>query len=206
MNKDFLTKPISLKDLKMPKINLKNIINNKFAIICIFALIFIVVISIIGYNLLEARSVAVSENEISKRKYNSLKSSMTVEEMQQEINKINSEIAIYEKKVAPVNQQQFTEILKEFVKNAHIKIDASVFDNITLVANSNKKEFADYDIYKVNIKSFSGKFSEIQEFLTYVEKYDKLVRIDSIKFSKSKVTGELVGSISLSFYFKKLED
>lgn len=205
MNKDFLTKPISLKDLKIPKINLKNMKNNKFVVICIFALIFIVTICIIGYNLLDARSVAVSENEISKRKYDSLKSTMSIEKMQEEINKINSDLALYEKKLQSVNQQEFTEILNEFVKNAPIKIDASVFDNITLVANSNKKEFSDYDIYKINIKSFSGDFSKIQEFFTYVENYDKVVRIDSIKFSKSKVTGELVGSASLSFYFKKLE-
>ena len=85
-----------------------------------------------------------------------------------------------------------------------VALDSEV--DVRLLSDSEKKEFKDCDVYIVTVKSFSGTFSQIKEFLTYVENYEKLVRIDSLKFNKSKITGELVGSVSLSFYFKKLEE
>ena len=65
------------------------------------------------------------------------------------------------------------------------------------------KEFEDYEIYSVNVSSFSGTFNQVEEFFEYVNNYDKIVRIDSLSFRKNVITGTLGGELRMSFYFKK---
>ena len=204
MNKDFFTKPISLKDIKMPKISIKGLKNNKLIFICIFIVVFFIVIAIIGSNLLNERDIAKKEKVTAESKYNTLMVSPSKEVMQNEIIKTELEILEYEKKLTAVQPSEFSQILKEFRKMAPIKWDEINADYA--LVKSREKELESYDIYRVNIKQFTGKLKDIEAFLEYVDNYEKVVRIESLKFNKNQATGNLIGQISLSFYFKKLEE
>ena len=204
MNKDFFTKPISLKDIKMPKISIKGLKNNKLIFICIFIVVFFIVIAIIGSNLLNERDIAKKEKVTAESKYNTLMVSPSKEVMQNEIINMELEILEYEKKLTAVQPSEFSQILKEFRKMAPIKWDEINADYA--LVKSREKELESYDIYRVNIKQFTGKLKDIEAFLEYVDNYEKVVRIESLKFNKNQATGNLIGQISLSFYFKKLEE
>lgn len=204
MNKDFFTKPISLKDIKMPKISIKGLKNNKLIFICIFIVVFFIVIAIIGSNLLNERDIAKKEKVTAESKYNTLMVAPSKEVMQNEIINMELEILEYEKKLTAVQPSEFSQILKEFRKMAPIKWD-EINADYSLV-KTREKELESYDIYRVNIKQFTGKLKDIEAFLEYVDNYEKVVRIESLKFNKNQATGNLIGQISLSFYFKKLEE
>lgn len=202
MNKDFFTKPISLKDIKIPKISIKGLKNNKLFFICIFIVIFFIVICIIGANLINQRNIAKKENLSSENKYNSLIMAPSKEVMQNEIAIMEAEIMDYEEKITPVEPSEFSQILKDFKASAPIKWDELNMDYA--LVKTREKELEDYDVYKVNIKQFTGTMKNIEEFLEYVNNYEKIIRIESLKFNKNQATGNLNGQTSLSFYFKKL--
>ena len=200
MDKDFFKKIMSTKDIKLPKFELKN---KKMVFICIFIIVFFIGILMVGSALLKDRENAKLEYQIAQRKYMSLQTIPEEEKLKEEINKVIEEKEIYEKLVEAVNSKEFSDILNDFKSKMPISWDTSSED---VSLKTDNKDFPEYDIYLVKIKSFSGTLSQIEEFLTYVANYDKVVRVDSLKFNQNKVTGKLDGQVTLSFYFKKIEE
>jgi len=72
VNKDFFSKPISLKDINLKNIDWKNIKNKKEIIISILILIYIIVIICIGSSLLEDRKEVKAELATTENRYNLL--------------------------------------------------------------------------------------------------------------------------------------
>jgi len=200
VNKDFFTKPISLKDIKLPQIDIKSIKNNKLILICIFIIVFFIVICIIGANLLSARSEAKDQNLIAERKYKALMAAPSKEVMQNETILLEEEANKYNEKISYIDGEEFSNLLKEFKAEAPIKWSE---ENVTVRLESNARDLKNYDIYRVNIKNFTGAIADIEEFLEYVKNYKKMVKIDSLKFNRIKLTGNLSGETTLSFYFAK---
>jgi len=201
VNKDFFTKPISLKDIKIEKIDLKNIKNKKEIVIGILVLAYVIGIFIFGNNLLKERAEVKSQYEIKEQKYEALLSASSEEEIKKQIEEMELEKEKLAVKIDGIrSSNEFTEIINDFRENAPIKWD---LDKQNISVRLDTKEFEDYDIYTVNISSFSGTFSQVEEFLEYVNNYNKIVRIDSLGFRKNAITGTLGGDLRMSFYFKK---
>ena len=93
---------------------------------------------------------------------------------------------------------ELTGIFEEFKANAPIK-----WEKHEVAIKPGVNEFQAYDICSFTIKNFSGTLKQVEEFLEYVDKYNKIVRIDSLNFKKSVITGTLNGEARLLFYFKK---
>ena len=45
----------------------------------------------------------------------------------------------------------------------------------------------------------------LEDNFEYVNNYDKVITIDTLSFSKEKITGKITGKLNLKFYFKKQE-
>jgi len=203
VNKDFFTKPLSLKDIKIPQISIKGLKNNKLFFICIFIIVFFIVSCIIGANLLNERDVAKQEKLSAENKYNSLMAAPSKEVMKDEIAVMSEQIEQYGKKIAPIDPSEFTKLLENFKSSAPIKWskDDAKVDLIT-----DEKGFENYDIYKVSINLFKGTLKDVQEFLAYVEGYERIVRVESLQIRKNQTTGSLDGQTLLLFYFSKLKE
>lgn len=198
MNKDFFNKSISLKDIKFSKIDLKKLKNKKEIIIGILILVYIICIILVGNHLLKMREEAKSEYEIKEIKYNSLQNSLSEEKLREQILEMENEKEKLSNKVITVeNNIELDKIFSDFKVNAPI-----IWDNQT-VRPREMKDFKDYDIYTVDIDAFSGTLDQVEAFLEYVDNYDKIVRIDTLSFSKNKITGKLGGKAKLTFYFRK---
>ena len=97
------------------------------------------------------------------------------------------------------SNNEFNDIFNDFKKNSPITLT----DELVTITDI-KNDMGEYEVYIVNIGSFSGNMEQIEEFLKYAEKYPKMVRVDNISFRKHEITGNISGSLKLSFYFKKL--
>lgn len=200
MNKDFFTKPISLKDIKFEKIDFKSIKNKKEIIIGILILLYIIVIFVLGNNLLKTRSEVKAEYEIKEQKYEALQKSRSEDELKKQIEEITLEKEKLAGKISGIKSiNEFLEIFNDFKKNAPITWEK---ENISIRPQT--KEFSNYDIYSITIDSFSGTFGQVEEFLEYVNNYNKIIRVESLNFKRSAITGKQIGDIRLAFYFKKL--
>jgi len=104
-------------------------------------------------------------------------------------------------KVSSINNSEFTGVLADFKANSPL-----VLTGEDVRINNASKTFSDYTIYEVTIQSFSGTFDKVEEFLEYVDNYERIVRVDTINFRKNQITGLMGGSLKLSFYFKRLEE
>lgn len=200
MNKDFFTKPISLKDIKFEKIDLKNIKNKKEIIIGVLILAYIIIIFILGSNLLKTRSEVKEQYEIKQQKYEALGNALTEENLKKQIDQIIIEKEKLADKIEGIKSiNEFTEIFNEFEVNAPI-----TWESEKIAIKSETKESLEYDIFSIDILSFTGTFEQIEDFLRYVDNYNKIVRIESLDFRRSSITGKLIGDIKITFYFKKL--
>ncbi len=202
VNKDFFKKPISLKDINLKNINLKNlknIKNKKEILIVILMLVYIVIVFLTGNALINTRGKAKSEYQTKLAEYNSLVNSLSEDKIKEKINELELEQENLAKKIEEVDNTKLREILTDFKKGAFI-----TWEDEEIMLRSETKEFEDYDIYVVNIKSFSGSLEQIESFLEYVDNYSRIVRVDTITFRQNQITGKLSGQLKLSFYFKKL--
>lgn len=197
MNKDFLTKPISFKDIDLKKLNLKN---NKQIVIGILILVYIIVIVCIGNVLISNRAEVKAEHETKETKYNSLKAASSEDEIREKIKELEAEAETLSNEMVEINSSaERTKIFKDFRSGSPIKWEE---DSEKITQKSETKEMAGYEIYTVNVGNFSGTYSQIEDFLKYVENYEKVVRIDTLAFKSNSVTGKLSGQLRLSFYFK----
>jgi len=201
VNKDFFTKPISLKDINLKDIDLKKIKNKKEIVIGILILVYIIVIFCVGNSLLKERNTAKTEFAAKEIRYNSLKNAGTEAELKADIEKLVSEKEKLAIKVESISSNEFNDILDDFSKNAPIALTVKEIS----IRNSSR-DLADYSIYSVSIGSFSGSLKQIESFLKYVEDYERIVRIDNLSFKKNQITGDMDGSMNLSFYFKKISE
>lgn len=201
MNKDFLSKPISLKDIDFN--SLKKLKNKKEILIGILIFVYIVVILLIGKSLLNERAEMKSEYESKEIQYNALKSSISEAEIKANILKLEDEKDALADVVTAITPADFNGVFDEFKKGVQISWDKTK-EEVTL--RSDVSDYPDYDIYIVSIKDFSGTFEQIKDFLEYVESYPRIVRIDTIEFKQNQITGKLNGQIRISFYFKKLAE
>jgi len=200
VNKDFFTKPISLKDIKFEKIDLKNIKNKKEILIGILILIYIIFIFVFGNNLLKTRAEVKMQYEIKEQKYEALQRALSEEEIKKQIEEIELEKEKLAGKVESIKSpNEFTEVFRTFKANAPIS-----WNKEDINVRPNTKEFSDYDVYSVSISSFSGTFEQIQDFLEYVDNYEKMIRVETLSFRRNQITGKLGGEIRLSLYFKKI--
>lgn len=205
MDKDFLNKKISLKDIDLKKINFKNIKNKKEIVIGILVLIFVIAVLVIGSVLLNKRADAKSEYEKKESRYNSLQNALSEESIRNNISKLEMEKEGLADIVTSITPAQFNDVFNEFKKGVAIYWDKSD-GNEEISLKTDNKDYPEYDIYSVNIKTFSGTLSEIKDFLEYVDGYSKIVRVDTITFKQNQITGRLSGQVRLSFYFKKLSE
>ena len=203
MNKDFLSKPISLKDINLKNIDFRKIKNKKEIIIGILILVYIIVILIIGSFLLNERSEAKDDFSAKESRYNSLMRAPSEEKLQEQIEELEVEKSKLDSMIKEVTPAEFNEIFSEMKSEIGITWSA---ESEEVALRPDTKNYPDYDIYVVNIKSFSGTFEQIEEFLEYVDNCDKIVRVDSIGFKENQITGKLVGQLKMSFYFKKLPE
>ena len=204
MNKDFLSKPISFKDIDLKNINLKNIKRKKEIIIGILFIAYVIAVIVIGKNLL-ATSVDLKAEYERKEQRVKLLESLNVDEFQKKLEDIENEKVALNDSFYAITPAQFNDILSDFKCGSSITWGEDSKDvDVSLVANN--KQYEAYDVYAVYIKSFSGSFNQVQEFLEYVKNYDKLVRVDAINCRKEEITGRMKGTIKLSFYFKKLTE
>lgn len=197
MNKDFFTKSISLEDIK--KLDIRKIKNKKEIVIGILILAYIITIFCIGNSLLKSRQEVKAQYDIKEQRYNSLQNAPSEEELKEQIQELSLEKERLSDIVQEVDNNEFRDILSEFKRGAPISWEE---EEVSLKPET--KEFANYDIYIVNIKDFSITFDQLEEFLTYVENYNKVVRIDTLGIKKSEITGKMTGQLKLSFYFRKL--
>ena len=204
MNKDFLSKPISFKDIDLKKINLKNIKRKKEIIIGILFVAYVIAVVVVGKNLLAKRADLKAEYERKEQRVKVLEG-INKDEFQKKLEDIESEKVALNDTFYAITPAQFNDILGDFKRGSTISWgDDSKDVDVSLVTNN--KEYEAYDVYAVYIKSFSGSFNQVQQFLEYVKNYDKLVRVDSINFRKEEITGKMKGTIKLSFYFKKMTE
>ena len=202
MNKDFLKKPISLKDLNLKDMNLakiKDIKNKKEILVCILIIAYIVIIFLTGNALINTRGNAQSEYQVKLTRYNSLVNSPSEDAIKERLNELEVEREELSKVVEAVDNIALRSILSDFKKGAQI-----TWEDEEIMLRSETKDFEDYDIYVVNIKSCSGTLEQLEGFLEYVNNYDKIVRVDTITFRQNQITGKLSGQLKLSFYFNKL--
>lgn len=198
MNKDFLNKPISLKDINLKNIKLKDIKNKKEIIIGTLILVYIILIMCFGSHLLNKRAKMKEEYELNEKKYNLLQNTFSEEEFREKIEEINKEKEELSNKVSSVgNNIELTKVFEDFKHNSPLSWEDY---DITPV---DSREYADYDVYNLVVRSFSGTPKKVEEFLEYVDNYEKIVRVDIFNYEKSKTTGNIGGSFRLSFYFKK---
>lgn len=200
-----MNKKISLKDIDFKKINLKNIKNKKEIVIGILVVIFLIVIFVIGNVLLNKRADAKSEYERKESKYNSLQSALSEERIRSNISKLEMEMEELADIVTEITPAQFNDVFSEFKSGVAISWDKSD-GNEEISLKTDNRDYPEYDIYSVNIKTFSGTLNEIKDFLEYVDNYPRIVRVDTITFKQNQITGRLSGQIRLSFYFKKLSE
>lgn len=198
MNKDFFNKKISLKDIKDIKIDLKKIKNKKEIIISILILIYIICIILIGNHLLKQRELVKDEYDLKEAKYNALQNSISEEEFRKKILELENEKQELANKILPVESNMEVEkIFADFKAKAPITWGEPTVEFREIVG------LEKYNIYSVDIESFSGTLKEVKDFLEYVDNYDRIVRIDSINFNKNKITGKIGGRVRLTFYFTK---
>ena len=204
MNKDFLSKPISFKDIDLKNINLKNIKRKKEIIIGILFVAYVIAVIVVGKNLLATRADLKADYERKEQRVKLLEG-LNKDEFQKKIDDIENEKLALNDTFYAITPAQFNDILNDFKRGSAISWgDDSKDVDVSLVQNN--KEYENYDVYAVYIKSFSGSFNQVQQFLEYVKNYDKLVRVDAINFRKEEITGKMKGTIKLSFYFKKLAE
>lgn len=201
-----MNKSILAKEIKLPKItidDIKKLKDNKFVLICIFAVIFLIIICIIGTNLFNEQADAKLENKVALSRYETLKNAMPKKDMEAAIVKYKEEIAINKERVKTINSIEFDDVIKDFKENSPIKWNDN---DATSSFGQTSRELSDYSKIIVSVKNFSASISKIKEFLEYVDNYEKIVRVDTITFSKNRVTGALEGKLVLSFYFEKFEE
>ncbi len=203
MNKDFLSKPISFKDINLKSINLKSIKKKKEIIIGILFIAYVIAVIVIGKNLFAARTEIKSEYTRKEERVKALKGGFSEEELQKKIDDIEVEKEGLNGIFYSVTSAQFTDILNDFKNNSPIVWEDK---NVEVSLVKSNPEYAAYDVYSVYVKTFSGSFNQVQEFLDYVKNYDKLVRVDAISFRREEITGKMNGTLKLSFYFKKMEE
>jgi len=203
VNKDFLSKPISLKDIDFKSIKLKSIKKKKEIIIGILFIIYVIAVIIIGKNLISTRAELQGEYSKKEQRVNSLKKGATEEEIQKKLDDLEIEKENLNNTFYAITPAQFTDILNDFKRNSPITWDDKDAD-VSIMPDSS--EYSNYDGFFVYVKSFSGSFNQVKKFLEYVKNYDKLVRVDSINFRRDDVTGNMKGVMKLSFYFKKMAE
>ncbi len=203
MNKDFLSKTISLKDIDFKSIKLKSIKKKKEIIIGILFVVYVIAVIIIGKNLISTRAELEGEYAKKEQRANSLKQGDSEEEIQRKIDDLEIEKENLNNAFYAITPAQFTDILSDFKRNSPITWDDKDVDVSIMPV---KPEYSSYDVFSVYVKSFSGSFNQVKEFLGYVKNYDKIVRLDSINFRRDDVTGNMKGAIKLSFYFKKMAE
>ena len=86
MNKDFFTKPISLKDIDLKSIDWKNLKNKKEIVIGILILIYIIAIFVIGSKLLNTREEVKTEYLAKETRYNALQRAGSEETIKKLVN------------------------------------------------------------------------------------------------------------------------
>ena len=178
----------------------KKFVNKKEVIVGILVFVYVIVICCIGTKLLGERADAKAEYERKEQKYNSLQRAKNETEMKEMIEEIENEKLILSGRIEGIeNNNKFTEIFNEFKSGAPISWSE---EKISL--REGTKEVADYDVYSVTIDPFTGSFEQVEQFLEYVENYDKIVRIDTLSIRKNSITGKMGGQVKLSFYFKKM--
>lgn len=202
MNKDFLSKPISLKDIDLKNIDWKNLKNKKEIVIGILILVYIIVIICIGNSLLNTRAEVEAEYLMKETKYNSLHSAGSEDALKEQIDGLEVEKALLANRIVEIDSNtELTKIFDDFKAGAPIN-----WSEQEIVPRPETKELAAYNVYIANISKFSGSLSQIEDFLQYVETYEKLVRIDTLAFKKNEITGNFEGQLKLSFYFKKIAE
>jgi len=200
VNKDFFTKPISLKDIKFNKINFKNVRHKKEIVIGILILVYIIIIFIIGNNLLKVRKEVKAQYKVKETQYNELKNMTNEEELRRLIQEIDyKKSEILERFITIETGKQASEISDEFLKNAPIELGRGNFDQ----APDNK--LPDYDIYKFEKIKFSGTMEEVASFLEYVKNYDKIARVSGLSISTDR-SGRIGGQLDVYFYFRKVSE
>lgn len=199
VNKDFLKKISSLKNINLKNVNLKKLKSKKEILIVILIVAYIAIIFLTGNALINTRAKAKSEYQAKLAKYNSLVNSLSEDKIKEKINELELEREKLAEKLEEVDNTKFREILTDFKKGASI-----IWEDEEIMLRPETKEFEKYDIYVVNIKSFSGSLEQIESFLEHVDNYSRIVRVDVITFKQNQITGKLSGQLKLSFYFKKL--
>ena len=199
VNKDFFKKQISLKDINLKNINLKNIKNKKEILIGILIVVYIVIVALTGNALINTRGKAQREYQLKLAEYNSLVNSQSEDKIKEKLSELEIEKEKFSKRIEAVDNTKLREILADFKSGAFI-----TWEDEEIMLRTETKEFEDYDIYVVNIKSFSGSLEQIESFLEYVDNYSRIVRVDTMTFRQNQITGKLSGQLKLSFYFKKL--
>jgi len=197
VNKDFFKKSISLKDIDFKKIK-----NKKEIVIGILILAYIIVIICIGKFLLDERETAKIEFDAKESRYNLLKSASSAEELKAQIDALALEKEKMAIKVSSITNNEFNDVLADFKKKSPIVLSE---EEVTI--RNTSKELEEYSVYNVTFKSFSGSLEQMEEFLKYVDEYERIVRIDTFNFKKNQITGNMgPGSLKLSFYFKKMSE
>ncbi len=199
VNKDFLKKISSLKDINLKDVNLKKLKSKKEILIVILIVAYIAIIFLTGNALINTRAKAKSEYQAKLAKYNSLVNSLSEDKIKEKISELELEREKLAEKLEEVDNTKFREILTDFKKGTSI-----TWEDEEIMLRPETKEFEKYDIYVVNIKSFSGSLEQIESFLEHVDNYSRIVRVDTITFKQNQITGKLSGQLKLSFYFKKL--
>ena len=198
-----------LKDVDLKDINLKELKNKKELLILLGIVIFVVAILLIGNSLWTANRAASDELAKLKLDYEKVCAVDSADVLSNEIAVINQEILDKQDALKVLNKIEIRAIVDKMEKD--LKVDWNwTFDNnenktkVTVKSGDKKKGSQDSEIekYVVNLGSFKGDYNKLKEIMEYVKNMERMVSIDSLALTQSRVDGGTTINMKINFYME----
>jgi Tfp pilus assembly protein PilO len=162
-------------------------------------IIIIILLSMLIKNLFSLQKEAIQKRDITKNTYNKILTGETSEEkLNMMLAQIKEEYRATEECVPKeLKKQDVISALMDISENVNIK-GLEIKDMI--LTSEPPKKGEKYETIKVNIKSFSGTYENIKQFLEYIKNYNREITINNLNFTREKDSKEFKGSMTLCFY------
>lgn len=194
-----LNAKIELKNIDFNKI--KAVFKRKETLIGIGIAVFIVGIVIVGNILFGSYKEATDKRDVIKTRYERILAGDTdAVSLQQKIDVANSETESSLVRISEITPKEVGDLLIQIQKDTGVSWADT---GRTINVKEDIKEAPDLKAVIVTVSKFSATYSEIKGFIDYIDNFYREVSIDVLNFSKDKLTGNMTGNMTLTFYMKK---
>lgn len=189
-----LNAKIELKDIDFNKV--KAFLKKKETIITFFVIIFTICILYVANMLISDYKAELARQKIAVSSYEKIINSDTsLESLQNKIDEVNKSNEEALESISEIGQKEVAEFLIKIQEETRITWVNKTFSIKNSINGAPKLK-----AITVTIPSFSGTYNGVKDFFSYIENYERKVTIDSINFSRDKLTGKMTGSMTLTFY------